>query len=78
MSQNAFRGERKDSVLTGEVGARAEFETGSIGHKVNVAFNFYNFESKDAYEYFPATFSNLYNPVTQPVPATPSLTGGSL
>ncbi|RII84618.1 TonB-dependent siderophore receptor [Neopusillimonas maritima] len=78
MTQNAFRGERKDSVLTGEVGARAEFETGSVGHKVNVALNFYNFESKNAYEYYPTTNSNLYNPVTQPLPAAPSFTGGSL
>lgn len=71
---------RKDSVKTGEIGLRARFKTGSIGHTINASANRYSFESKDAYVFYTANSlpSNLYNPSAAPQPTGIWLADGAL
>ncbi|WP_245408743.1 TonB-dependent receptor [Variibacter gotjawalensis] len=61
-------------AVSGNVGFRSRFDTGPVGHSVNVAFTGYNRE--DGYGYAtsfsnvltpPVAFSNLYNPSPLPI-----------
>ncbi len=57
-------------TLSGNVGLRSRFDTGFIGHKVNVAFTGFNQENGNAYvANTPAQSvpSNIYNPAPLPV-----------
>lgn len=65
---------RKDSIKTGEIGLRAKFDTGSVGHTINASVNSYSFDTKDAYIFYadPAN-SNLYSPTASATPITPGL-----
>jgi len=76
-AMNAMETARKDSVRTGEVGLRGKFRTGSIGHTVTASANFYSLDSRNAYDYYDTTYTNIYSPATQALPANP-LHGGNL
>lgn len=63
---------REDSIRTGEIGLRAKFKTGSVGHTVNASLNRFDFDTRDAYVFFTEVVnSNLYNPVASARPTTP-------
>jgi iron complex outermembrane receptor protein len=63
---------RKDSVKTGEVGLRAKFNTGSIGHAINASASHYRYDSRQAWAFFSDTSSsNLYGPVKVSRPVVP-------
>lgn len=61
VSSSAFA--REDSIKTGEIGLRAKFKTGSIGHTINASANHFRFDSRQAYVFYGPGTSNLYNPV---------------
>src|SRR5690606_11992438 len=69
---------QRDSV-TGEVGVRGEFHTGSIGHRVNLAYSALNTTAKQAWEMattnLPVADIHEGTSVTQP-PA--NLAGGDM
>ena len=69
---------RKDSVKTGEIGLRAKFNTGSVGHTINTSANYYRSDSRQAYVFYGATESNLYNPIQTPRSNDIAFSGGSL
>ena len=57
-------------TVSGNVGLRSKFNTGFIGHSVNVAFTGYNQETGNAYLSNPVSVpSSIYNPT--PLPAVP-------
>lgn len=69
---------RKDIVKTGEIGLRAKFNTGSVGHTINASANHYRFDSRQAYVFYDPTNSNLYNPVQVPRSNEIAFAGGTL
>lgn len=58
-------------TVSGNAGLRSHFDTGFIGHSVNVAFTGYNQEAGYAYETSSSAPSNIYNPA--PLPAITAL-----
>ena len=71
---------RHDSIQTGEVGVRGEFETGSVGHTVSASAMSYQMKSKNAYGFsnFAGFAGNLYNPYAVAAPANDALVGGDM
>lgn len=69
---------RKDIIKTGEIGIRAKFRTGSIGHTINASANHFRFDSRQAYAFYEAIPSNLYNPVNVPHSDAITFSGGTL
>ncbi len=59
---------RRDT-LTGEVGLRGEFDTGSVGHRVNLAYSALNSDSFDGWVSSAASPTNLYDEAYIPRPA---------
>ncbi len=59
-----FDNAREDLVLSADVGARAEFETGAVGHNAVVSASIIDLDSKNAYAFsaFSGFPGNLYNP----------------
>ncbi len=76
VSSSAFS--RKDIIKTGEIGIRAKFNTGSIGHTINASANYFRFDSRQAYAFYEPISSNLYNPVNRPHSDAISFSGGTL
>lgn len=79
-----FAAAYRRETVTGEVGLRGEFDTGSVGHRVNLAYSALNSESYDAWESSPPSAMSLYDEVylSRPTPTSssgdmgdPSLTG---
>ena len=62
---------RKENVVTGEVGARGKFRTGSVGHEVVVSASTFGQKRKNGYAFdFGNTLTtNLYRPVSHAMPA---------
>ena len=58
-----FDNHRKDNIRTGEVGLRARFATGSVGHQVVASLNSYSGTERNAYGMASGTDTNLYSPV---------------
>ena len=75
-----FNNYREDSVTTSEVGARGEFDTGSVGHRLSTSASIYKLDSKNAYALSSvAGFTNdLYNPVAVAPPVADAFVGGVL
>ena len=77
-----FDNERKDTVRTGEVGARTKLRTGSIGHGLSATASGFSSDSRNAYAMSDfgggAIVTNLYAPVDAPAPAATFFTGGRL
>lgn len=77
-THNAMATSHKDSILTGELGLRAKFSTGNIGHTVSTSASFYRADSRNAWTMYGGTTSNIYHPSTAPLPAAPSWFGGKM
>lgn len=75
---NRFSNVREDTVKTGEIGLRGQFNTGSVGHTVSLSSSIFRMDSRNAYEFsdFGGFPGNIYHPVDVPVPP-PVLIGGS-
>ncbi|MDR2335974.1 MAG: TonB-dependent receptor [Burkholderiaceae bacterium] len=58
-----FDNHRKDNIRTAEVGVRAKFSTGSIGHQLVASMNSYSGTERNAYGMAAGTSTNLYRPV---------------
>lgn len=60
-----FDNYREDRVTTGEVGLRAEFRTGSVGHRLSVSASAFKLDSKNAYAFggYGTSVGTLYDPV---------------
>ncbi|WP_421793364.1 TonB-dependent receptor [Hydrocarboniphaga effusa] len=75
-----FDNYREDRVITGDTGVRAEFRTGSVGHRVVLSASAFELDSKNAFGYsdFNGLSGNLYDfsPVAQP--AITSVGGGDM
>ncbi|MBB3224908.1 TonB-dependent receptor [Pseudoduganella umbonata] len=78
-----FDNERKDTVRTGEVGARTRLRIGTVGHAISAtATGFWN-DSRNAYAMSNSTAAgmfrtNLYAPVDAVAPAATYIVGGRL
>src|SRR3546814_3486219 len=57
---------REDTIKTGEIGLRAKFRTGGIGHTINASVNHFRSDSHTASMWYGSTMSNLYDPVDLP------------
>lgn len=70
---------REDSVRTGQVGIRGEFETGPVTHTMTVSGSLYSSESKNAYAWSDSgvVTGNIYDPsaVTMPLADGPIAAG---
>jgi iron complex outermembrane receptor protein len=74
-----FDNERKDRVTTGEVGVRARFATGSVGHTVSASAATLDNARRNAYGVSGTTvLSNLYFPIDRVPPLATVFTGGAL
>ncbi|MBX8576158.1 TonB-dependent receptor [Pseudomonas cichorii] len=63
---------RDEEVKTFTVGARSWFNTGPVGHTLNISLNRFDFEFDNAGERYQPRTSNLYNPVVLPYPGAPT------
>jgi iron complex outermembrane receptor protein len=76
-----FDNYREDLVTTSEIGVRAEFMTGSIGHRVSLSGSIFDLDSKNAFalsSFFTPFPGNLYDPVDVAPPPADFFTGGVL
>lgn len=75
-----FDNYREDFLTTSEIGARTEFDTGPVGHRVSASGTIFKLDSKNAYAFssFAGFPGNLYNPTDAPPPVTDFFTGGIL
>ncbi|WP_439816789.1 TonB-dependent receptor [Zavarzinia sp. CC-PAN008] len=75
-----FDNTREDTVLSGDAGIRAEFDTGIVGHRVVFSVSGYQEESDNAYAFssFAGFAGDLYNPFPVPPPAANFFVGGVL
>ena len=79
-SSYRFDNVREDSVVTGEVGLRAEFSTGDGDHQISASASTYELKSKNAYGFsnFAGFANQLYAPAAVVAPSADFFTGGSL
>lgn len=76
-----FDNAREDDILSAEIGFRADFATGGVGHRLTVSASNFSIESKNAYgfpNFFAGFASNLYNPTDVMPPAADWFVGGVL
>ncbi|MEQ8662077.1 MAG: TonB-dependent receptor [Gammaproteobacteria bacterium] len=76
-----FDNYREDTVYSGEAGARAEFATGPIAHRLVVSGSIYSLESNNAFalsSFFAPFASSIYDPVAVVAPVADFFTGGVL
>lgn len=75
-----FDNAREDSVVTGEIGIRGKFETGSLKHQVSLSATGYELEERNAYVFsdFAGFPGNIYIPVPVPPPVANVFPGGNL
>lgn len=81
MTAYRFDNTREDEVFSADAGLRAEFQTGTIGHRVVVSATSTQLDSRNAYAFssFSAPFAtNLYTPVAAAPPAADFFIGGDL
>lgn len=64
--------QREEEVVTGTVGARSWFNTGAVGHTVNLSLNRFDMTFDNSGARYRNGVSNLFNPVTLPEPGTPT------
>jgi len=70
MTPRSFQ--RDEEVKTFTVGARSWFNTGPVGHTINLSLNRFDMEFDNSGERYLTRVSNLYNPVLQPYPGVPN------
>ncbi|MDE0245336.1 MAG: TonB-dependent receptor [Gammaproteobacteria bacterium] len=76
-----FDNAREDDILSAEIGFRADFTTGEVGHRLTVSASNFSIESKNAYgfsNFFAGFASNLYRPTDVMPPAADWFVGGVL
>ncbi|NGM51462.1 TonB-dependent receptor [Caulobacter sp. 602-2] len=80
ISAYRFDNVRKDTILSADVGLRAKFATGPVGHSVVASIAQVDLKSRNAYAFsnFAGFASNLYTPVQVAKPAADFFIGGSL
>ncbi|WP_431483436.1 TonB-dependent siderophore receptor [Pseudomonas solani] len=70
VSPRAFQ--REEEVRTATVGLRNWFSTGSVGHTLNLSLNRFDMTFDNSGARYANGVSNLFDPVTLPVPVTPT------
>lgn len=72
LSSFRFDNYREDDVVSADVGVRADFDTGPIGHRLIASASSVKLESRNAFTFgaFGAVPGSLYNPVDIPIPAS--------
>ncbi len=80
LSAYRFDNTRADQIVSGDIGVRAEFTTGGIGHRLVASASQVQSRSENAYAFsnFAGFASNLYNPVAVTPPAANFFVGGDL
>lgn len=63
---------RDESVRTGMAGLRNWFHTGSVSHEVNLSASYFYMDFENGDTRYAASSSNLYDPVSTPVPGVPT------
>lgn len=63
---------RDEDVKTATIGLRSGFNTGAVGHTVNLSLNRFNMDFDNAGERYLRGVSNLYRPVELPLPGRPN------
>ncbi|SEA90672.1 TonB-dependent receptor [Rubrimonas cliftonensis] len=81
LTSSRFDNAREDTVLSGDAGVRADFETGPISHRAVLSGSVTRLEFKNAFALadfagFPA--GTLHDPVAFPPPPTDAFIGGDL
>lgn len=74
-----FDNYREDLITTSEIGARSEFDTGSVGHRLSLQGAIFKLDSKNAYalsDFITGFSGNLYDPVQVAPPPADFFTGG--
>jgi len=66
------------NTVTGEVGLRGRFQTGSVGHQVNLGISALRSSNHSAYEFFEAQDRDIFNPEDSPYPETVTFSGGDI
>ena len=61
--------QREEDVRTATVGARSWFNTGAVGHTLNMSLNRFELTFDNTGASYASGVSNLYDPVTLPAPA---------
>ncbi len=69
VSPRAFQ--RDEDVVTGTVGVRGWFDTGPVGHTLNVSLNRFDLTFDNNGARYASGISNLYQPVALPEPGAP-------
>ncbi len=79
-SSYRFDNHRKEIAMTSEVGVRAKFDTGSVGHTVTAAVNSFSLKERNgsAFSDFAGFPSSIYNPVVVTPPAATFFVNGSM
>jgi iron complex outermembrane recepter protein len=75
-----FDNAREDTIFSTDFGARTEFSTGRVGHRVIVSGSFFSSEFKNAFALsdFAGFPGNLYDPTPVPPPTPDAFVGGDL
>lgn len=75
-----FDNVRRDRVVTGELGLRGDFRTGSVRHRLSASYASHALDSKNAYgmSAFTAVTGNIHSPAAVAAPPADFFTGGSL
>lgn len=77
-SANRFDVIHKDSIATGELGLRIQFDTRDIRHNVTLALTTYENHSRNAYAIYNTFDSNIYHARKLAQPNTITFAGGAL
>lgn len=80
LSAYRFDNVRRDTVWSGDVGVRADLNTGPVGHRLVASASRVQSKSENAYAFsnFAGFASNLYNPVTVAPPVPDFFVGGDV
>ncbi|MDT3712382.1 TonB-dependent receptor [Pseudomonas soli] len=68
VSPRAFQ--REEKVITGTVGVRGWFDTGAVGHTLNISLNRFDMTFDNSGARYAAGVSNLFDPVALAAPGT--------
>lgn len=80
LSSNRFDNGRRDQVFSADVGVRADFDTGLVGHRLVASAAQVQTRESNSYAFsdFRGFVGNIYDPVFVPAPPADALIAGSL
>ena len=80
LSSNRFDNGRRDQVFSADVGVRADFDTGPVGHRLVASAAQVQTRESNSYAFsdFGGFVGNIYDPVFVPAPPADALIAGSL